>query len=221
MLNGSFNGSPITVYGGVLGGTGVISGAPLTVNSGGALAPGNPLGTLTISNSLTFAPGSTAYIRVQHSPRTNNFAEVIGTLTESGTLAVSNANGSTFAAGDRFKLFDATNYTGSFASFTFPSLVGNLSWSPALLNVDGSLWVVSTVPPAITHTLVTPNNLVLSGTGGTPNWNYYVLMATNITLPTSQWSRVATNSYDGFGNFTFTNQIDRTLPAALFKVQSQ
>jgi autotransporter-associated beta strand protein len=219
LLNGSFSGSPIAVYGGVLGGTG-ISGAPVTMNSGG-LAPGNPLGTLTISNNLTFAPGSTAYMRVQHSPLTNNFAEVIGTLTESGTLTVSNVNGSAFAAGDRFKLFDATNYSGTFSSFAFPSLAGNLTWSPALLNVDGSLWVVSTVPPAITHTVVTPNSLVLSGTGGTPNWNYYVLMTTNITSPTSRWARVATNSYDGFGNFTFTNQINRALPQALFKVQSQ
>jgi autotransporter-associated beta strand protein len=220
-LNGSFNGSPITVYGGVLGGTGVISGAPVTVNLNGGFAPGNVLGTMTISNNLTFAPGSTAYMRVQHSPFSNTFAKVVGTLTESGALIVANANGSAFAAGDRFKLFDATNYSGSFAGFAFPALTGNLAWSPALLNVDGSLWVVSTVPPAITHAAVTPNTLVLSGTGGTPNWNYYVLMATNITLPTSQWARVATNSYDGVGNFTFTNPINLTLPAALFRVQSQ
>jgi autotransporter-associated beta strand protein len=220
LLNGNFNGSPITVYGGVLGGTGVISGAPVTVNSGGGLAPGNPLGTLTISNNLTFVPGSTAYMLVQHSPLTNNFAKVVGTLTEGGALIVNNANGSVFAAGDRFKLFDATNYSGSFTSFTFPSLAGNLSWNPALLNVDGSLWVVSTVPPKITRTAVTSNNLVLSGTGGTPNWNYYVLMATNV-VPTSQWTRIATNSYDGFGNFTFTSQIDVTLPVALFRIQSQ
>ncbi len=75
--------------GGTLAGTGIISGA-VTVNSGGALAPGNPLGTLTISNNLTLAAGSTTFMQVQHSPLTNNAVKISGTLTEGGTLNVTN-----------------------------------------------------------------------------------------------------------------------------------
>ena len=71
--NGSGTGSgAVTVdSGGTLGGAGIISGA-VTVNSGGAFAPGNPLGTLTISNNLTLAAGSTTFVQVQHSPLTND-----------------------------------------------------------------------------------------------------------------------------------------------------
>jgi uncharacterized protein with beta-barrel porin domain len=56
--------------GGTLAGTGVVSG-PVSVNSGGTLTLGNPLGTLTISNKLTFASGSTVYIRLENVPLTN------------------------------------------------------------------------------------------------------------------------------------------------------
>ncbi len=73
--------------GGSLAGNGIISG-PVTVNSGGSLSPGNPLGTLTLSNNLTLAAGSTTFMQIQHSPLTNDVVRVLGTLTESGTLNV-------------------------------------------------------------------------------------------------------------------------------------
>ncbi|HSU57325.1 MAG TPA: autotransporter-associated beta strand repeat-containing protein, partial [Candidatus Dormibacteraeota bacterium] len=220
LINGTFNGSPVTVSGGVLGGTGVIAGAAVTVNSGGGFAPGNPLGTLTISNNLTLAAGSTAFMKVQHSPLTNSAAKVSGTIAENGTLNVANLGGS-FIAGDHFKLFDAAGYSGSFTNFVLPSLTSGLQWSTSQLNVDGSLWVVSTAPPLISQASAIGNNFVLSGTGGTPNWNYYVLASTNVTAPAAQWSRISTNTFGASGNFSWTNVINPSLSQFFLRVQVQ
>jgi autotransporter-associated beta strand protein len=220
-INGSFNGSPVTVNGGLLGGIGTLSGAAVNVNSGAGFTPGSPLGTLTIGSNLTLASGSTTYMKVQHSTFTNSAVKVVGALSENGTLSVSNFNGSVFAAGDHFKLFDAANYSGSFAAYLLPSLNTGLAWNKDRLNVDGTLWVVSTVPPAINRTVAIGNNLVLSGTGGTPNWNYYVLTTTNLNVPKAQWKRVATNAFDGVGNFICTNQMDMSAAQVFLRLQAQ
>jgi rhamnogalacturonan endolyase len=219
LVNGSFSGSPITVTGGVLGGIGVISGTNVTINPSGALAPGNPLGTLTIGNNLTLSAGSTAFMRVQHLPLTNNSTSISGTLTENGTLSVTNSGVSSFTAGDRFPLFTAATYTGTFANYTLPSLNSGLRWNTSLLNVDGSLWVVSTASPLITQTVAAANSLVVGGTGGTPNWSYYILATTNLAVPLAQWARVGTNSFDPSGAFRFTNSINPSVPKSFFRIQ--
>ena len=58
VVSGSLATGTVTVQsGGSLGGTGTING-PVVVQSGGLLSPGDPLGTLTVTSSLSFAPGS-------------------------------------------------------------------------------------------------------------------------------------------------------------------
>jgi PKD repeat protein len=47
-------------------------------------------------------------------------------------------------------------------------------------------------------------NLVLNGLNGFSNGTYYVMMSTNVALPLSQWTRVATNVPGANGNFTIT-----------------
>jgi rhamnogalacturonan endolyase len=221
LVNGSFSGSPITVYGGLLGGIGVISGTNVTINPGGSLAPGNPLGTLTIGNNLTLSAGSTTFMRVQHSPLTNNAVTMSGSLTENGTLNVTNFGGSSFIAGDHFQLFNAASYNGSFANYVLPPLSTGQRWNTSRLNVDGSLWVLSTASPLITQTLAAGTSLSVSGTGGTPNWTYYVLATTNLTVPTSQWVRIATNSFDSSGSFVFTNSMNLAISRLFLGIQAQ
>jgi len=218
LVNGSFSGSPVTVNGGRLGGTGVISGAAVTVNSSGAFAPGSPggYGMLTISNNLTLA-GGTTYIQLQHSPLTNNAAKVSGTLSEGGTIVVSNVAVAPFTAGDNFKLFNAAGYNNGFGTFSGPSLAGGLAWNTARLNVDGTLWVVSTNSPNIITTRLAGTNLVLTGTGGTPNWFYYVLTTTN--LSPAQWTPLMTNQFDNIGNFALTNLINTNWPQTFYRLQ--
>jgi autotransporter-associated beta strand protein len=217
--SGTGSGGVIVANDGTLAGNGIISGA-VTINSGGMLAPGNPLGALTINNNLTLASGSTTLIQIQSAPVTNNFVNVSGTLTENGTLTVTNISATPFVAGNHFKLFNAANCSGSFVNFILPSLATNLVWNTSQLNVDGSLWIVSTAPPNIAELKIAGTNLMLNGTGGTPDWNYHVLTCTNLLLPVAQWACVATNQFDGAGNFNFTNAINTSLSATYYRIQS-
>ena len=62
-------------------------------------------------------------------------------------------------------------------------------------------------------------NLVMSGTGGTENGTYYVLTSTNLALPLDQWTRIATNQFDGSGHFSFTNGVPTNPPWAFYLLQ--
>ena len=103
----------------MLGGTGTLNG-PATVQYGGSLAPGNSGGTLTFSNSLTLAAGSTNIFEISQSPLTNDAAKVSGALTNGGALIVTNIGATALAAGDSFQLFNAAAYNGAFASIILP-----------------------------------------------------------------------------------------------------
>lgn len=220
-VNGSFNGSPVTVAGGALGGSGVIAGAAVTVNAGGTFAPGNPLGTLTISNNVTLAVGSTTVVRVQHSPPANSAADISGTFVENGTLTVTDLGAGGFAAGDRFQLFSAGIYSGMFADFVLPSLDTNLVWNTNALKISGALSVAAYAPPTIGRLAVAGTNLICDGIGGIPYWTYRVLTSTNLSRPADQWTPVATNQFDASGDFIFTHAIAPGQPQTFFRLQMQ
>jgi fibronectin-binding autotransporter adhesin len=187
---------------GRLAGTGIIAGA-VNVNANGTFAPGSPLGVLTLSNNLALGAGSTTFVQVRHSPLSNSVARVLGTLTEGGTLNVTNIGATAFTNGDSFKLFSAATYSGSFASFVLPSLAPGLVWNTNLLPVSGTLTVAAYLPPTIGSLSVSGGGKNIGGSGGIPYWKYYVLAATNLTAP--QWVPVATNQFDASGNFIVTN----------------
>ncbi len=66
--------------------------------------------------------------------------------------------------------------------------------------------VVQVLPPfSISGFAKFGTNLVWSGSNGVTDGTYYVLGTTNLALPMTQWARIATNSFDGNGNFQFTN----------------
>jgi fibronectin-binding autotransporter adhesin len=206
--------------GGTFAGNGTIAG-PLTVNSGGALAPGNPLGTLRITNNLSLSAGSTTYMQVQHSPLTNGAVTVLGTLTESGTLNVTNSGVAALAAGDTFHLFNAGIYSGSFATLVLPQLTGKLAWNTNSLNTSGVLSVMALTSPTIASTTMSGGNVVLSGSGGVSGWTYYLLASTNLNLPVAQWTRVATNQFDSSGNFSLSKPVDPSAPQTYYQIQLQ
>ena len=71
-------------------------------------------------------------------------------------------------------------------------------------------------PPSFSSISATANGLVMSGTGGTTNGTFYMLVSTNIALPLNQWTPVATNLFDGSGHFIFTNVPDPKAPQAYY-----
>jgi autotransporter-associated beta strand protein len=137
--------------GGVLAGTGIISG-PVTVQAGGALAPGNPLGALSVNNNLILAAGAETLLQVQHSPLTNSALKITDTMTLGGTLTITNIGGP-LQGGDAFTLFSAGAYVSAFASTNLPSLASGLAWNTSALASHGVLSVVSTAQANITASL--------------------------------------------------------------------
>jgi hypothetical protein len=141
-----------------------------------------------------------------------------GTLTEGGTLIVTNPGGA-LANGDTFTLFSAANYAGSFDQIILPALTGSLVWNTNTLATAGTLSVVTLTSPVIAGIQFDGTNLVLTGSGGVAGWPYYVLASTNLT--TAQWTPVATNQFDAAGNFNVTNAINPALPQTFFRLQLQ
>jgi len=206
--------------GGTLAGNGTVSGA-VTVNAGGTFAPGpGPgFGALTLSNNVTLAGGSTTLAQIRHSPRTNDVAIILGTLSQNGTLTVTDGGAGGFAAGDSFKLFNAGTISGAFTNFNLPALTGNLVWNTGAVKTSGTLSIVALTAPVVSSAKLSGTGLVISGSGGTVSWPYVVLTGTN--LAAGPWLPVATNQFDASGNFIFTNLITPNLPKAFYRLQVQ
>jgi rhamnogalacturonan endolyase len=217
--SGSATGSgDITVQNGAtLAGNGAVDGS-VTVQNGGTLVPGDLTDSLNLGGDLMLATGSTNVLQVQHSPLANSSVIVGGTLTEGGTLIVTNPGGA-LANGDTFTLFSAANYAGSFDQIILPALTGSLVWNTNTLATAGTLSVVTLTSPVIAGIQFDGTNLVLTGSGGVAGWPYYVLASTNLT--TAQWTPVATNQFDAAGNFNVTNAINPALPQTFFRLQLQ
>ncbi|WP_245441566.1 autotransporter domain-containing protein [Rhizobium vallis] len=80
-VNGSLAGSIVTVFGGVLGGTGTVGG--IVANAGGTVGPGNSIGTLNVNGDVTFMTGSTYQVEVAGTSQSDLIAAT-GTATLSG-----------------------------------------------------------------------------------------------------------------------------------------
>jgi autotransporter-associated beta strand protein len=215
-VNGWIGADGINVASGTLGGIGVIAG-PVTVQSGSMLAPGNPLGTLTISNSLALQPGSTTFVEVNASTLGHDTVKGVSALSYGGTLMLSNLAGAP-APGQSFPIFNSTSASGNFSSLT-PQLSGGLRWrfDPA----SGVLSVVSTnLQPKIASIVLSGGNLILQATNGVPGATNFVLASTNLSLPRTNWTRLATNVFDVSGNCSFANAVSPGLPQRFFVISS-
>lgn len=139
-----------TVNAGSLGGTGVISG-PVTLGSLATLAPGASIGTLTVSNNLSFAGNVSVEVDKSVSP-SNDLCVVTGTLTNagSGTVTVTNL-GTSLVVGDTFKLFSKAVVNGNVLTIAG---VSGVTWTNKLA-VDGTIGVLSVGGGAPTPTLLT------------------------------------------------------------------
>ena len=205
----------------MLWGNGSVKGN-VTIGGTTILAPGsNSIGTVTFSNSLTFAAGSTNIFEISHSPLTNDSAVIFGALTNGGTLIITNIGGTQLAAGDTFNVFNAASYSGAFSSVQLPSLPVGLIWNTNLLNTAGTISVALNTTPVIGAISISGNGVGLSGTGGVGNGKYILLGATNLATPASNWTRLLTNQFDGSGNFNFTTNAGTGLPQNFYRLQLQ
>jgi autotransporter-associated beta strand protein len=198
---------------GVLAGNGVISG-PVNVGASGTLSPGAPFGALTVNNTVTLAGTTLAQISKTGATLTNGLL-VASTLNCGSLLVVTNVGPDPLAAGDTFNLFDATTFNGTFSSFLLPVVPG-LTWDTSKVALDGTIALVAA--PQFTGFSVSGSTLTLSGTGGKPNGNYYLLASTNVAAPVTNWVPLQTNVFDGSGNFSTTVTVNPATPKQFFRL---
>jgi autotransporter-associated beta strand protein len=209
----------VTVHGGTLGGVGLIGG-PVTIGANGTMSPGNagtPIAVLQIGNSLTL--GGTCVVDVDKSAAlTHDVFFFVSDLIFGGTLRV-NVTGPALAGGDEFAIFTFVTVSGAFSRIEPPTPGPGLAWDTSRLTVDGTLRVVAPPQPGIAAPMISEDNIVFSGTNGTPGGVIYVLSSTNVALPLGDWARIATNVFDGSGNFSFTNAVNPSTPQQFFLLQ--
>jgi hypothetical protein len=216
----ALNGEGLVLTNGqTLSGGGRVNGN-LTIGDGASLVPDKVSTVMTFSNALTFSAGAICSLQISKTLMTNSGLAVLGTLTYGGTLTVTNVGSVPFAAGDSFTLFSASNYGGAFADIIPPTPGPGLVWNTNSLGASGTLAIV----PAgfvLACPKISGNQLVFSGSGGSPNGSFLVLTSTNLTLPLAQWTTAATNECDGNGYFTFTNTINPNVPVLYYRLQSE
>lgn len=193
--------------GGTVGGNGTgvnALGAPVTVQPGGKIEPGNlGIGTFTVSNSVSLQGEAVFQLNRTNSPTADKL--VANSISLGGTFTVTNL-GEALLAGNSFTLFTGT-LSGGFATVSLPPLTSGLAWNTNNLTVNGSISVVALPTPTFVSPTLSGSNLVLSGTGGPANGTYYVLASTNVAIPLNNWVKVTTNNFDGSGAFSFTNSV--------------
>ena len=216
LVEGHLAGGSVEVFGGALSGSGLVS-VPVDIRPDGMLSPGNGLGTLSLSNSLTLAAGSTTLVEVNAETLAHDLVQGITSLTYGGHLVVSNLAGA-FAEGQSFALFGAATSEGDFESIT-PPPGGNLAWqfNPAI----GILSVIATevTPPAFAQlALESDGRFSMAGTGPT-NQSYRIFATTNVALPLTDWTAIATGVFSG-ANFNFTDPQSTNHPQRFYRMSA-
>ena len=87
-------------------------------------------------------------------------------------------------------------------------------------NTSGTITITGTaIPPKFSALTVSGTNLLLSGTGGVARGSYYVISATDLSIPIGSWTPVLTNAFDGSGNFSFSYPMNPAEPQRFFMLQ--
>lgn len=212
VVNGGNNAAATYVYGGALGGSGGFAG-PVTISAGATLAPGAPVGTLTITNDL-YLNGNVAIDINKSLPQTNDFVSVSGVLTKSGagTLTVSNL-GPSLNNGDKFTLFSQPVVNGNLlvVSGGGPGIV----WTNELA-IDGSITVLSggAAPPPTLNVSQSGSNLQFSWTGGGFKLQSQT-NALNVGVNGSAWG-----DYPGGGTSPVNVPVDKSKGTVVFRLVS-
>ena len=223
LLTGSLaTGCTVTVgAGATLGGTGSVKG-PAVVQFGGTLAPGNNgIGTLTFGSlsagyTLTLAGNTLMKISKNGGVLTNDQVFTYSPLTRGGTLTVTNLGTNALAAGDSFKLFNATSLTGTFTNYIFPALTNGLVWNTNLLLANGTLAVawnsyLLTYTAGANGTIsgTSPQSVNYGASGSTvtavPATNYYFAGWSDGSTANPRTDAAVTNSLSVTANFAAVN----------------
>ncbi|MBN9247450.1 MAG: hypothetical protein J0I81_08390, partial [Hyphomicrobium sp.] len=158
-VNGTLTSPTVTVQnGGILGGTGNIVG---NVTNNGIVAPGNAIGTLTITGNYTQSTGSTLRTEINNTPATD-LLNITGTATiESGaTVNVLPATG-LYTVGHRYTILTAADGR----SGTYDHLVYNAPFLDLSLDYDANSVFLDVTRSSVAFQQIgqTPNQIAAAG----------------------------------------------------------
>ena len=181
----------------------------------------NIAGSVTSSNAvLTVTNFIPPAITVQPTNQTVGVgSDVIFAVTATGTAPLSYQ-----WQMDGTNLVDGGQISGSISNvLTIMSVQPTNSgiYSVIVTNIAGSVTSSNAVLTVASLSFVNivsagGGSFILSGVGGTNNGTYYVLTATNLTLPLTNWTRITTNQFDNLGGFTFTNAAQTNAPQLFY-----
>ncbi len=117
----------------------------------------------------------------------------------------------------------ATNYTDTTVTLgsTYYYVVSAVSsFGQSTNSTPASASVVDPRHQIFVTPLSQNGSVLLTGTGGLPDKQYYVLTSTNLSLPPAQWTPIGTGSFDNTGAFHFTNTPDASVPHFYYLLQT-
>jgi hypothetical protein len=139
-------------------------------------------------------------------------------VTYGGSLRVTNLSGA-FAAGQGFKLFSASAYSGSFAGIS-PSAPGpGLLWNTNTLTIDGTLRVVAIPPTSLQSPRFDGSNFYFSASNGQPFDTYSLLSTTDLSSPLSQWPIIGIGSFDANGAASFADAVGTVILRQFYRLR--
>ena len=143
----------------------------------------------------------------------SNYPSIVGNAALTGAFNATLNNGYVPANGSSFTVLSYGSFTGNFTSLGLPPVV---TWQPTYGSTNFTLLVGGVGKPQFGSIKLSGTNLVFSGTGGSPGNNYFVLSSTNVALPLTSWTPIATNTFDGAGHFNFTNSVNSSIRRQFF-----
>ncbi|HVY20925.1 MAG TPA: autotransporter domain-containing protein [Bauldia sp.] len=174
-VNANVSGTEFTVANGAtLGGVGTLKSVAVT--SGGTLAPGNSIGTLT-GGTATYEGG--AVYEVEVDATTSDKLVVTGTATIDSTAEVHVVvtGSGTYTDGYRWQILTAATRNGAFS----PTVVDNSAFIDFTLDqsIAGEVWLVGALTAELPDVADTPNQIAAAGGideqgPGTPLFNAIV-----------------------------------------------
>jgi hypothetical protein len=143
---------------------------------------------------------------------TNSQFNPVGNVGLAGTFNATLNNGYVPTNGTSFNVASYGSFTGNFTSLGLPSAV---SWQSIYGSTNFTLVAGSAQPQFGTFNL-SGTNLIFNGIGGSPGSNYVILASTNLTVPLTNWLALTTNTFDGSGQFHYTNNVNPANPRQFF-----
>lgn len=212
--------NPVTVTSGTLAGTGYVAGA--VVVAPGAVAPGNPIGILTLEDGVDLSGGGTLDWSLAAEATNgagvsfNQLAVTGGTVTLGGastlTLLFTNAASAPTATDPFWQTTETwpiiTLGGGASVSGNFSSIInGSYPAGTFSTSVGAGVVLLTFTPgppktPSIAAVSLTGTQLSLVVTNGAASTTFYVVTSTNIAQPVGSWLPVSTNVFSGNGMFT-------------------